>query len=246
LFVGMLKFPLMIESNPERILYSDTNTHSVYTVSLDNVPKVDFRRSDIKTLYVDLGISGRRIATILGVSTATPYKRLKAMGIVIRPSFADSEIEQKRRDGINRAWNERREIRLAKIHNPESDAKRKASNSRTYLQDEIVREKKLANIAAAREVFRRNAFLTRQKKVQEKADRNIAKARDILESSRFSLLSSRQQDLLRCRYQLDGNRPRRLEEVGEHCGKVTQQRASQIEQRALRILFNEPESGSQG
>jgi hypothetical protein len=236
----------MIESAPGKILYSDTNTHSVYAVSLDNAPKVDFRKSDIKTLYVDLGISGRRIATILGVCPATPYNRLKAMGVVIKPSFIDSEIEQKRIDGIKRAWIERREIRLAKIHNPESDAKRKASGSRTYSQDQMVREKNLANITAAREVFKRNAYLTGQKKALEKADRYIAKARGILESPRFSLLSFHQQDLLRYRYQLDGNRPKSLEEVGQYCGKVTKQRAGQIEQSALRILFNEPKIGSAG
>ena len=157
----------MIESRPGTILYSDINTRTVHEVSLDNAPKVDFCKSDIKTLYVDLGISGARIATILGVSLATPYRRLKTMGVALNPLYADPVTQQKRTAGMKRACSEGREKRIAKLHNPESDAKRKASFQKTFSQDETVREQDLRTITAAREVFSRNALLARQKKEQE-------------------------------------------------------------------------------
>jgi hypothetical protein len=195
------------ETTPRRILYSDVSSHTVHALSTEP-PLVDFSKSDIKTLYVDLKIPGTRIADIIGVNMSRIYSWLKTQEIEIRP-----------------------------IHTQESNARRGAAHRRLNAENQTYRSANLARLELAWEANRKKGEASKQRKINEKSVINISRAREILESPKFFLLSLRQQEILTYRYRLDGSLPRRLREVGEHFGKITLQRVSQIEQAAFRVLF---------
>lgn len=131
--LDLVKSSPMIKETPNgRISYSDVATHTVHTVN--DTPGALVIKPDIKTLYIDLQMSGKSIARILEVPSGTIYKRLRAQGVEIRPRYKDPEAEQRRLNGIQRDWDERREEKIKRIHSPEAEAKRSTTMKRIYAQ----------------------------------------------------------------------------------------------------------------
>jgi len=217
------------------VVYSDVSTREIHEMPIEKACR-DFRNSNIQALYVDLGLSGVKIARIVGVSGQTIYARLRKSGVTVRPALNNPESERLRTEGMRRAWADNKEVRLAKMNAPELRDKRSSGLKRVFQDDATYRESALENLARMRSSRSRQAILRRDARIEQERQQRQQRATEILEDPTFSSLAKRQQELLRLRYPADGTKGKNFGEIGTILGGITRERVRQIEVKAFRKL----------
>lgn len=226
-----------------KIQYSVVSTHETVEARRKKVPVVDFRKSDIVTLYElspkGLGMTTKKIAGIVEASPSAIGNRLRKAGVETRGPFADPNLEIKRVEGIRRAYRERHDEMVAKITTPELNAKRSTSMTRYHKNNPMEEHRRQLFLEGARSYRERVSAQAREKKAQkltEERERRISASNLVLHHPNFNILPERTQRVLRLRYKLDGSSPMTYKEIGNLFDGISKQGIQQLIATAIVIL----------
>jgi len=219
------------------VIYSDVKTHEEITSS--NPEPIDFGKSDIAVLYRDLKIAPVRIAPIIGVRTPkTVRSRLKNLGVEMRPSIADPELERRRTLAHQEVYmNKQRVTEISKrIHTPVRNAKTSQAMLDRYATDPVFREGRAQGLVLAQEALLKLRSARKEEKERVETEKRAEFMNLIFNSPNFGTLTSRQQEVLRLRYRAESGKRLTFEEIGEILGGIRGSVAQAHEASALRKL----------
>ncbi len=203
--------PLSAQIPAEAIRYSDVRSR--VEIASEAPPVVNFRESNLKVLYVDLGMGAKSVARAIGLSKSRTYKLLHSNNIPVRESLLDPVGYERRVNGIKAIYSdpERRSQLAARVHTREAGAKRGAIVISRYRDDEQFRTRQLGFLekawaarseSAKRRVIERADKITEQLRLQKEADAQYAQR--LHDNPAYLTLSPQQKRVIDLLYRTDG------------------------------------------
>jgi hypothetical protein len=229
-----------------KILYSDVESKQEIEAAPAEVPIVDFSESNIRTLYqappLGLGFAPENIGRIVGIKTPSVWSVIRREHIPSNLSLSDPDLARKRAEGVKRAFSQRHDEMISKIHNDQSVERRAKASRKYWTQD-------TARVTKQKQLMQNNLVDYRKREHEEALERKEAKRRStretrmqiaafILDHDNFSQLPPRWQDVLTQRYtpSRQGHRPATHESIAKAMRNISRAGVQAIETRAVREL----------